>query len=93
MAAKDRGDGAGYDVASFEADGSPRLIEVKTTNGGPETPFYVTAKEVRVSVERAADYWLYRVYGFSKEPRIYALRGALDGASFTMTPTAYRCSR
>jgi len=48
---------------------------VKTTNGGPETPFYVTANEVRVSEERAADYWLYRVYAFAKEPRIYCLKG------------------
>ena len=80
-------------MASFDANGSARLIEVKTTNGGPETPFYVTANEVRVSAERAADYWLYRVHRFAKEPRIYALRGALDGASFTMTPTAFRCSR
>ena len=47
--AKDEGDGAGYDVASSEADGSPRLIEVKTTNGGADTPFYATANEVRVS--------------------------------------------
>ncbi|PTN03578.1 uncharacterized protein DUF3883 [Rhodovulum imhoffii] len=27
------GDGAGYDIASFEQDGRSRLIEVKTTNG------------------------------------------------------------
>lgn len=32
---EEEGDGAGYDIASFETDGRPRLIEVKTTNGCP----------------------------------------------------------
>jgi hypothetical protein len=32
--AEARGDGAGYDVQSFEADGGTRLIEVKTTYSG-----------------------------------------------------------
>ena len=36
------GDGAGYDIASFEADGRPRLIEVKTTTGWERTPFHIT---------------------------------------------------
>lgn len=91
---KDEGDGAGYDIASWNADGSPRLIEVKTTNGPAETPFYVTANEVRVSVEMAPHYWLYRVYSFSsKEPRIYTLQGALDGKSLKLEPTVYRATR
>ena len=91
--AKEEGDGAGYDVASFDADGSPLLIEVKTTNGGAETPFYATANEVRVSRERASEYRLYRVYGFAKEPRVYVLRGALDGGGVTLTPAVFRASR
>jgi hypothetical protein len=44
-----RGDGAGYDIASFNQDGSARLIEVKTTGLGKAFPFYVTANEVRCS--------------------------------------------
>ena len=31
------GDGAGYDIHSFQADGADRLIEVKTTNGWERT--------------------------------------------------------
>ena len=34
-----QGDGLGYDVGSFELDGGPRLIEVKTTNFGARAPF------------------------------------------------------
>jgi hypothetical protein len=36
--AQARGDGAGYDVQSFEADGGTRLIEVKTTGLGKYFP-------------------------------------------------------
>jgi hypothetical protein len=34
------GDGAGYDILSFDIEGSSRLIEVKTTNGWERTPFH-----------------------------------------------------
>ncbi len=34
------GDGAGYDVFSFEPNGKERLIEVKTTNGAARTLFF-----------------------------------------------------
>lgn len=44
--AREVGDGTGYDVASFFADGRERLIEVKTTNYGARTPFYITRWEV-----------------------------------------------
>jgi hypothetical protein len=36
------GDGAGYDIGSFRLDGRERLIEVKTTNLGSRTPFFIT---------------------------------------------------
>lgn len=40
------GDGAGFDIASFDPDGRPRLIEVKTTNGWERTPFHITRNEL-----------------------------------------------
>ena len=78
--AQTRGDGLGYDIESFNQDGSPRLIEVKTTGLGKHFPFYVTANELRVSQERAPDYHLYRVFNFATSPRLYPLQGALDAA-------------
>jgi hypothetical protein len=36
--AAEDGDGAGYDVLSFDRGGAERLIEVKTTNGSARTP-------------------------------------------------------
>ncbi|BCH28845.1 hypothetical protein MesoLjLc_07750 [Mesorhizobium sp. L-8-10] len=43
------GDGAGYDIRSFDTDGSDRLIEVKTTNGWERTPFHITRNELAVA--------------------------------------------
>jgi hypothetical protein len=40
------GDGAGYDIHSFEPDGRDRLIEVKTTNGWERTPFHISRNEL-----------------------------------------------
>lgn len=72
-----RGDYEGYDVLSFEADGSERLIEVKTTAFGPLTPFFVSANQVRESRERREQYHVYRVFRFRKDPHLFALRGAI----------------
>lgn len=77
-ASRELGDGLGYDVASFRPDGRERLIEVKTTNYGPRTPFYITRWEVAVSRDRANDYSLYRVHGFARDPRIYVLDGDVE---------------
>jgi len=51
-----RGDGAGYDLQSFNADGSTRLIEVKTTGLGKYFPFNVTVNEVRCSEARPGEF-------------------------------------
>ena len=44
VAAED-GDGAGYDILSFDPSSKERLIEVKTTNGAAKTPFFLTRNE------------------------------------------------
>jgi hypothetical protein len=79
--ARDDGDGAGYDILSFSEAGAQRLIEVKTTNYGPLTPFYITRWEVEVSQIHRDSYSLYRVHGFARDPRIYILDGAMDEAA------------
>jgi hypothetical protein len=56
------GDGLGYDIMSVSHDGSVRYIEVKTTRGGPATPWFVTPAELTFSAEHADAYALYRVY-------------------------------
>ncbi|MGQ2903558.1 MAG: DUF3883 domain-containing protein [Neoaquamicrobium sediminum] len=49
------GDGAGYDILSFDPDGSDRLIEVKTTEGWERAPFHITRNEMAVAAERRGD--------------------------------------
>jgi hypothetical protein len=86
--AKTKGDGEGFDVLSFDRRGVERLIEVKTTRYGRESPFYVSRNEVIVSQEQRERYFLYRVFEFRQSPKLFSLQGAfpdicvLDPASF-----------
>ncbi|WP_273730004.1 DUF3883 domain-containing protein [Leuconostoc mesenteroides] len=63
------GDGAGYDVLSLDTtDGSTIYIEVKTTTGNKNTPFYMTENE-RAYFElhhNDSKLFLYRVYDFDR---------------------------
>lgn len=88
---QERGDGAGYDIASFEIDGRPRLIEVKTTNGMEATPFYLTENELSFSEERPEAFALLRVYNFAERPSAFELRPPLN-AHLALTPTSYRAT-
>ena len=87
--ARVKGDGTGYDVQSFNSDGSPRLIEVKTTGLGKYFPFNVTVNEVRCSEARPRDFHLYRVFNFGPNARLYMLAGELS-KSCHLDPTQYR---
>lgn len=73
-----RGDAEGFDILSFEDSGAERLIEVKTTKYGRETPFFVSRNEVAASESRAKHYHLYRLFGFRIAPRMFTLHGALS---------------
>ncbi len=90
--AKVRGDHEGYDILSFETTGEERLIEVKTTKYGVDTPFFVTRNEVATSERNAAKYQLYRLFVFRETPKFYTLPGAiphtcnLSAATFLAAP-------
>ena len=86
-----RGDGLGYDILSFEADGRERLIEVKTTRFGPMTPFFASSNEVEFSSTRAEHYHLYRVFRFERAPKLFWLSGSLR-QSVVLQPASYRAS-
>lgn len=86
--ADEDGDGAGYDISSFEPNGTPRLIEVKTTNGWERTPFHITRNELAVA-EEMRDHWhLIRLWNFAREPRAFAIRPPLE-AHVALTPTSF----
>ena len=85
------GDGAGYDIESFEEDGSLRLIEVKTTNGWERSPFHISANEATVAEERRDEWVLFRVFNFARAPGAFELRPPLD-AHVALTPTSFRAT-
>lgn len=74
----EEGDGAGFDIRSFEPNGTDRLIEVKTTAYGKQTPFFVTRNELTVSRQHQTHYHLLRVFEFRKVPKLFELSGQLD---------------
>lgn len=72
------GDAEGFDILSFEKSGAERLIEVKTTKYGRETPFFVSRNEVAVSEAQATQYHLYRLFSFRAGPQMFTIGGALS---------------
>ena len=85
------GDGAGYDILSFDPNGSDRLIEVKTTKGWERTPFHITRNELAVAEERRGDWRLVRLWNFAREPRAFELRPPL-AAHVSLMATSYQAS-
>lgn len=89
--AEEDGDGAGYDIASFEPDGRARLIEVKTTRGWERAPFHITRNELAVAKERQREWCLLRLWDFSRQPRAFELRPPL-GAHVSLVATAFQAN-
>ena len=84
-----QGDHVGYDIQSFDQDGSPRRIEVKTTRFGLMTPFFASANEVETSKRFSGEYHLYRVFKFEKSPKLFIVNGALSDR-FKLKPTQFQ---
>ncbi|TPL75958.1 DUF3883 domain-containing protein [Mesorhizobium sp. B2-3-15] len=72
------GDGAGYDIRSFDPAGRERLIEVKTTTGHKQTPFLLSENERASSEERPDAFRLVRLFDFARQPRAFELTPPLD---------------
>lgn len=84
-----RGDGAGYDIRSFDIDGKDRLIEVKTTNGPAKTPFFLSENERAFSEERPDAFRLLRLYEFVEKPSAFELQPPLS-ERLALHPSIYR---
>ncbi len=83
------GDGAGYDICSFDPAGKERLIEVKATRGGPATDFFLTRTEREVSAERLDAWRLYRLHDLAAAPALFQLKPPLE-AAVTLTAETWR---
>lgn len=89
-----QGDGAGYDIKSFNEDGSVRYIEVKSTRGSLGTDFYMSPNEIKFSEQHANTFYLYRVYDMgndSGEASFYIVEGDVQ-KRLDATPVNYKMS-
>ncbi len=83
------GPSAGFDIRSFEVNGSDRFIEAKTTKYGKSTPFFMTANELRFYRKNESKYHLYRVFKFRSDPRLFTLHGHLEERCI-LEPSQYK---
>jgi len=89
---KVKGDGAGYDIRSFDVQNEKELfIEVKTTNSGKYQPFYISDNEVSFSDQYASQYALYRVYQMKADPKLFKLFGQIE-SQVNLSPKTYSAS-
>ncbi len=75
-------DCAGYDILSYDIDKrSEKYIEVKTTSGSKNTPFYISENELNFSKKHEDNYCIYRVYGIKSKNDVvhfYSIEGNLE---------------
>ncbi|MCT6838140.1 DUF3883 domain-containing protein [Lactobacillus rizhaonensis] len=85
-------DSLGYDILSYEEDGSPRYIEVKTTeqkNNNEELNFFISHNELE-KAKVLENYWIYQVYfTFDKQPVIKKLKDPFKKDKIKLQPTLY----
>ncbi len=91
--AKEKGDGAGYDIHSFDEKGQPLYIEVKTTKGRKQTPFYMSATEYAFYEMHKDRYVIARVYEYDKETKqgkVEYINGNRISKIFTKETSTYK---
>jgi hypothetical protein len=85
------GDGAGYDILSYDTADQARYIEVKTTNGSHASAFVISRNELEFSREAGDAFFLYRLFQFRQEPSLYMLQGDVS-RQLHLEPIDYRAS-
>lgn len=86
------GDGAGYDIKSYQPSGGIKYIEVKTTQGPKNSNFFLTSNELSFSDSNPEQYYLYRVFEYNKDTnsaQFFMLRGPLS-QRLSLSPILYR---
>jgi len=86
-------DAAGYDILSFNEDGTERYIEVKTTKGPIGTDFFISPGEISFSKVNK-EYYIYRVFEFLSEKmtgKIYIKKGDVE-INFNLKPLQFKAS-
>lgn len=87
------GDGLGYDIRSWDKNGTEIHIEVKTTTGNRKDGFDITPNEVAASREENIIYRIYRIYDLDIKKgtaKICVYEGPISAEEYELVPTAYR---
>lgn len=78
-------DGLGYDIISTDVDENGNeveiYIEVKTTSGDANMPFYVSNRELEISRLYNKLYYIYRIFNLKEnnlDVKYYRINGAID---------------
>jgi len=83
----------GFDIASFEYDGTPKFIEVKATRSKVgQANFFLTSNELAKAKE-IPNYYIYMVYDIlSKKPKIWRIKNPFkpENKNVVKTPVNYR---
>ncbi|MCR1917175.1 DUF3883 domain-containing protein [Lactobacillus taiwanensis] len=95
---EEQGDGAGFDILSVDENGRDKYIEVKTTTGNLDLPFYMSKNEKKFFElhRNENDVYLYRVYNFDIKTKkgnikIITCRDILDNYRFD--PVTYKVTK
>lgn len=94
---KVEGDGHGYDIVSYDFINEtkkivPIYIEVKTTSGDMNTPFFMSKNELIKLEERKEQYRIYRVFDYYKEiPKLMVI-DAFQLDNFLVEPVNFAVS-
>lgn len=86
-------DSYGYDIVSFDEDGTERYIEVKATRSNVGVAnFFFTANELRTAQENK-NYYIYMVYEVTTdEPKVWVIKNPFnpENENAIKTPINYR---
>ena len=89
----ERDDSVGYDIKSFDLDGTEKLIEVKSTlRKIGKSNVFLSANELQVA-EKEKNYYFYIIYEVgSKLPKIWKIKGTdlLNDSNIVKEPILYK---
>ncbi|WP_417769407.1 protein NO VEIN domain-containing protein [Stappia sp.] len=89
--ADSKGDGAGFDILSYESSGREKFIEVKTTVGSKRTPFFITRNEMEFSREASDSYSLVRLFDFRRSPKAFLMTHPIERSAI-VSPENFKVS-
>lgn len=86
-----KSDAKGYDVLSYEKDGTERQIEVKSTTDKVSDKFkFILTENEREHAEALSNYWIYRVFDIDNQPVIYKIKNPFKNNLVHMKPLRYQ---